>query len=141
MGKRIIFMITLFVGVGACGGSAIAFLSVQPLLDGESYLGLTTAMLQQTPFRTFLVPGIFLALVLGLGNLLTALLIIREDAFYLSMVMGGCLIAWILIQVALLQKINILHLIFLLIGFWQLLLSKHLIRACHQQVPFSAHQN
>lgn len=141
MGKWLLLFIALFVGLGACAGGMIAWLSWQPLENGDTYMGLSHTMLRHTPFSTFLVPGIFLFLVLGLGNLSAALLMIRKKDSYLSMCMGGCLVAWILIQVGMLRGGNGLHVFFLLIGFLQFGLSRHIIRVAHQHIPFSAHQN
>ena len=65
-----LFVLSLVIGVGACGGSMLAFMSIEPLRKGQSFAGLESSMLQGTPFTTFLIPGVFLLIVLGLGNLL-----------------------------------------------------------------------
>lgn len=59
-----LFVLSLVIGVGACGGSILAFMSIEPLRKGQSFAGLESSMLQGTPFTTFLIPGVFLLIVL-----------------------------------------------------------------------------
>lgn len=139
--QYLLLSMAIVIGVGAFVGGCIACLSVQPLLLGHTYFGLSAEMLRHSPFRTFLLPGLFLLLVLGVGNLLTALTLVRKQGYYSSLIIGACLVAWIMIQMILLQEVRTIQVIFLVIGLIQLLLSLYQIRVLHQPIPFSAHQH
>jgi len=66
-----------------------------------SGLGMSTDMLAGSPFPNFLIPGIFLLMVNGVGSLFGAFLTFRRHQYagLVAMGLGGFLIAWIIIQV------------------------------------------
>ncbi|MBW9325159.1 hypothetical protein FG877_16675 [Enterococcus casseliflavus] len=136
-----LLFLCLFIGVGACGGSLLAFKSIEPLSQGQTYAGLEAAMLQGTPFTTFLIPGSFLLIILGLGNLIVAILLWLNKGYYGAMLLGMSLVAWIIVQVILLRGWHVLHLIFFLIGLFQFASAVYFVRSMHLPLPFSAHQN
>jgi hypothetical protein len=84
------------IGVGAiiCG----ALLVIAP--DGR-FLQMPLEMLKDSPFRNFLVPGLILLLVNGVGNTISAVLCFRlhRIAGITGMIFGFGLIIWIFIQV------------------------------------------
>lgn len=106
---------------------------------GES-MGASTDMLVNAPFATFLVPGLFLLLVIGGGNLAAALLLARSkpQGVYLSLGMGLVTMLWILIQCYMLWAVAVIHPIFLLIGLIQGGFAYYLIRKHQIPVPFAA---
>jgi len=136
-----LFVLSLVIGVGACGGSMLAFMSIEPLRKGQSFAGLESSMLQGTPFTTFLIPGVFLLIVLGLGNLLAAIRLWRNQGYHGELLLSICLVIWIIVQVILLRGGNVLHLIFLVLGLLQLGVAAYCIKHLQLSVPFSAHQN
>jgi hypothetical protein len=103
----------LVVGIGALFGGVLAI--TDP--SGTSY-GATADNLKTGPFTSFLIPGLFLFFVLGLGHLISFIFVKRKLKYYVYISGGaGCiLMAWILIQCYILQSIHILHIIFFLIS-------------------------
>lgn len=89
----------LLVGLGACGGGFGA------LMDPFTPMGMPPGTLKLGPFETFLVPGLFLFIVLGLGNLLVLFLtrLLPEFKGYGTAAIGGVLALWIVIQCIILQ--------------------------------------
>lgn len=136
-----LLFLCLFIGVGACGGSLLAFKSIEPLSKGETFAGLEAAMLQGTPFTTFLIPGLFLFAILGLGNLIVVFLLRLNKGYHGVMLLGMRLVVWIIVQVILLQEWNVLHVIFFLLGLLQFASAVYFVRRLHIPLPFSAHQN
>ncbi len=81
-------------------------------------LKLPTGILQHSPFDNFLIPGIILFLVLGLGSLIVCALVIlkvRKNPSWVIL-MGFVLAVWISIQMLMLRDVNYLQLIFGIIG-------------------------
>lgn len=105
--------ILLLVGIGALFGGAMALSDTSGTLYGAS-----TDILKTGPFTNFLIPGLFLFFILGLGHLVSFIFVKRKLRFhtYISGGAGCILMAWILIQCYVLQDIVSLHIIFFLIG-------------------------
>lgn len=64
---RILFILHLVVGIGAMFGGLAA------ITNPNNPVGVPTSILKNSPFSNFLIPGIILFTVIGLGNLLSAL--------------------------------------------------------------------
>jgi uncharacterized membrane protein len=81
-------------------------------------MGLPAGWIEATPFGTYLVPGIYLFAMNGLGMLLLAALTVRRHwiAPWLTGVLGVGLIIWILVQLAVMPETMILQWIFLATG-------------------------
>jgi hypothetical protein len=109
----------VFVGLGAVAGGLCAVLSP------ASPMGISPAALRNGPFRDFLVPGLFLLCVNGLGNLGAGLIALKKMKYsgLVSGAMGAILMAWIAIQCWILQDIGPLHVIYFCIGAAQGLLA------------------
>jgi len=103
----------LLLGIGAVAGGFGAVMDP----SGES-MGATTEMLKVGPFRDFLIPGLFLLVVNGLGNLAAAVGAWRRYAFqpYVSSGLGVVMMLWIVIQVIVLQSVVALHVATFLLG-------------------------
>lgn len=111
--------IHLFTGVGALAGGYAC------IADPYNPLGAPASMLEGSPFSSFLIPGLVLFILFGFGNLLQ-LLLIRKDVWWKSLgegVLGGGMILWIVIQVAIIGSIVILHIAFLAIGIIQAVIA------------------
>lgn len=117
---RIQSFILCFVGMGALFGG------IQAIFDpsGISY-GMSVDLLQTGPFTNFLVPGLFLFFVIGLGHLAAFIYVKRRLKFhiYMSGAVGCMLMAWIVIQCYILQSIHYLHIIFFLIGLFESIIA------------------
>ena len=110
---RLLFILHAFVGLGAIGGGIMAILNPQ----GPG--GMPTDALKNSPFSNFLIPGIILFIVIGLGNVFSAIMILLKSKFqgYISSVFSWALVIWIIIQCIMLGAIVYLHIIFFIIGF------------------------
>lgn len=92
----LIFLEILVVGLGAMAGGFR--LGTDP--SGES-MGLPVSLLENSPFSSYLVPGIFLFWVIGCGNILAGILAWKKwDGFIpLSRFSGAILVVWIGLQI------------------------------------------
>lgn len=105
-------ILQVFIGIGAilAGISMIA----NPC---GSDLGMTVEMLIKSPFNDFLIPGIFLLGVNGIGSLLGALasFLRKSVAGKIAMGLGIFLILWIIVQVYWLG-LHWLHILYFILG-------------------------
>lgn len=106
-------LILIFNGISACFGGWMLITSP----DGSS-LGMTTGLLEYSPFTDFLIPGIVLFTVIGLFSLVSSYLVVRQVTRYsfLVILMGLILIGWIVVQAIMIQTVNYLHVIFVSAG-------------------------
>lgn len=81
--------------------------------------------LKNSPFSNFLIPGIILFIVIGLGNVFSAVTIRLKSRFqgYISSVFSFALVIWIIIQCIMLGAIVSLHILFFIIGLVEAFLS------------------
>ena len=110
--RRILAVLHIFVGIGAMGGGLGA------ILNPSAPMGMPASVLRNGPFTDFLIPGIFLFVVIGLGNIGGALFLLRKSRFqgYVSGALGAVLVAWIVIQCLILWSVVALHVIFFALG-------------------------
>lgn len=116
---RVLLFLHVFVGLGAMfGGSAAIVNPNQPL-------GMPVDTLKYSPFSNFLIPGIILFTVIGLGNLFGAAAILFKMKFqsYISIVFGGALVIWIIVQCIMQRAVVHLHVIFFIIGIIEAVLA------------------
>lgn len=73
---RVLASLNIFVGVCAIFGGMAA------ILFPEEPLGVTVDILENSPFENFLIPGIILFAVIGIGNILSAFLLLRFNLRY-----------------------------------------------------------
>ena len=120
---RLQFFIHLVVGLGALAGGYGA------VANPYTPMGIPAEALEKGPFTSFLVPGLFLLVVLGLGNFVSAFLAAKKSRLsgYASGAMGAALAAWIVVQCWILQSIVALHVIFFAVGAVQGLLALALL--------------
>lgn len=105
-----------FVGIGAVAGGLAGV--VDP--TGAS-VGITVEALERGPFRDFFIPGLFLLLVLGVGNLVAGALLLRRQgrtAGLTSLGLFAVLALWIIVQVYVMGVANAvwLHWLYLALG-------------------------
>ena len=81
-------------------------------------LGLPHGWIEDTVFESYFIPGLYLFLVNGLGMLsLAALTVVRHWAApWLTGVLGGGLVIWILVQLAIMPETMVLQWVFLTAG-------------------------
>jgi len=109
-------VLVAFIGVSACFGGGL--LIVDP---SGRLLGLSTSMLETTPFESYLIPGIVLLTVIGVGSFLVMATIIRSNPIFPVLVTadGAVLTTWVIVQIAMIEVVLPQQLI---IGFIGLLL-------------------
>lgn len=117
--RKISIALHIFIGIGALAGGFSA------VSNPESPMGISPDMLKNGPFDNFLIPGLFLMIVLGCGNLIAAAFTIKQHKYwpYMSGGMGDILVLWIVIQCLILFTIAGLHIIFFILGAIQSLLA------------------
>ncbi|MBF7097199.1 hypothetical protein [Alkalibacter mobilis] len=112
--KKVQIGIHFFVGLGALFGGYTAISDP----TGKS-IGLDAEVaLRYGPFDDFLIPGLFLFVIIGLGNLFVGYLGIGKSRLFsfASFAQGAVLVSWIVIQCLILADVNVLHGIFFVIG-------------------------
>ena len=126
---KILIFLHVFLAVGAIfGGLAL----IVPSKGNNSYLELPISYLENSPFSSFLIPGIVLFTVLGVFPLLIAYFLfskrpskfgnslnIFKDKHWswgFSLYIGFALIIWITVQVYFLQVVVGLHLFYMALG-------------------------
>ena len=112
---RFLFILHLFVGLGAIAGGSMEILN--PYTPG----GMATDALKNSPFSNFLIPGLILFIVIGLGNLLSSITFFFKLKYqgYISSIFSWALVIWIVVQCIMLRTIVYLHVIFFIIGLVQ----------------------
>lgn len=115
----VLFILHLIVGLGGLAGGYAG------LTDIQQPLGAPHSMLEGSPFTSFFIPALFLFSVIGIGNLISALLVSRYSILgpLASFVTGFLLVAWIVIQCLVIHDIVALHVIFFCIGLMQVVLA------------------
>jgi hypothetical protein len=81
-------------------------------------MGLPRGWIEATAFGSYLVPGLYLLLINGVAMLVTAgLTVIRHwTAPWMTGVLGGGLVVWILVQLVVMPENSLLQAIFLATG-------------------------
>lgn len=121
----------VFIGLGAVAGG------LGLILDPRgSNLGMPLDMLKNTPFSTFLVPGVVLLIVNGFGSLVGAAASFTRYRFSgeIAMALGFFLVAWILFQVYWFASVHWLHVLYFGLGLLELVLG-WLLRNALQKTP------
>jgi hypothetical protein len=97
--NRALLALEVFLSLGALVGGGL--LVAGP--DGH-LLGLPSALLERTPFRSFLIPGLVLATLLGLAPAWAAWLTVRGHRWApgFAVGVGLALIGWIVVEMVLL---------------------------------------
>lgn len=128
-GKRLakaLGTIQLFIGLGAVGGGL--GLVLEP---NGSNLGMSLEMLEYSPFWDFLIPGLVLLIINGLGSIAGSVSSFRlfHYAAEIALVLGSFLVAWIIIQVYWIHSFHWLHALYLSLGIIEMILGWVLRRA------------
>jgi len=117
-------VIHFFVGIGAMAGGMGAILSP------EAPMGMPVDAMRLGPFTNYLIPGIVLFSLIGLGNVISGFWSIKRGKFYEygTGMMGAFLIGWLVIQCIILLSIHYLHVIFFVIGSIQGIIALVLLK-------------
>jgi len=123
-------IIHFFVGAGALfGGGAAIFNPVEPL-------GVPAELLESSPFSDYLIPGLILFIVIGLGSIFSGITAIRKskNQGYYSSVSSWALMIWIFVQCLMIRAVAFPHVLFFLIGLAGAVLAFNILVA-KQQFP------
>jgi len=114
-----------FIGLGALGGG---FMLVRD--PSGSALGLPMSFLEGSLFPDFLVPGMFLLAVNGVGSMIGAGLSFtrRRYALEIAIVLGVILVAWIVIQVVIISSFHWLQVLYFILGVVEIGIGLHIRR-------------
>jgi hypothetical protein len=120
---RLLFAFHVFVGLGAMAGGLAA------ITNPNGPMGISVDILKNSPFSNFLIPGIILFTVIGLGNILSAITFAfkSKNQGYISSVFGWALVIWIVVQCIMLNTVNFLHVVYFVIGLIQAVLSMFIL--------------
>jgi len=91
--RIVLLSLHILVGLGAFAGGVAA------ILDPLAPLGMPTSELENSPFETFLIPGIVLFGVIGVGNLIAAACFLFRKPWqgYISGFFASALVLWIVV--------------------------------------------
>jgi hypothetical protein len=111
--RTLVGVLCLLVGLTALGGGV----SLVLYPDG-SRTQLPLALLRHSPFTTYLVPGLLLSLIVGLGNTIAGVVALRGGARAraLALLGGGALLVWIVSEMLLLRTTHWLQVVYLCLG-------------------------
>lgn len=117
--QKLLIVLHFFIGIGAVAGGFGGATNPQGLM------GITTEALKTGPFDSFLIPGLFLMIVIGIGNLFAGFIVLKKLRFwpYTTGFMAIVLVSWIVIQCVMMQAIAALHVIFFILGTIQGLIA------------------
>ena len=118
--KALLFILVSFIAVT----STLSGLMMIYRPDG-AILHLPVNLLEGTPFKNFLIPGILLATIVGGVNLLAVFNNLRRHANRYNWAIAGgfMIIGWIIAQMTLIKVFHWLHIIYLIIGVLIILIS------------------
>jgi hypothetical protein len=106
-------VLCLLIGTTAIAGGLL--LVAYP--DG-SRAHLSLALLQHSPFRSYIIPGLLLTFVVGLANAAAGLIALRHPtrARPALLLAGAILVVWIVCEMILIQTVHALQLVYLGLG-------------------------
>ena len=121
--KSILFILVAFIAIT----STLSGLLMISNPDG-GILNLPLSLLNRTPFKNFLIPGILLTTIVGSINLLAVFYNMqRHHSRYNWAMAGGIMVTgWIVVQMLLIQAAHWLHFIYLGIGLLIILIAYQL---------------
>lgn len=141
----VLFSLHIFVGIGAMAGGLGA------ILNPHSPMDVPVEILKNSPFDSFLIPGILLFGVIGIGNVIAALALFFKWKMhaYISNIFSWAQVVWIIVQCIMLQAIAALHVIFFSLGaisgglamlllFEQGLFPANIIMGCYKKISQQA---
>jgi hypothetical protein len=101
------------LGLGALAGG----LALVSRPDGSA-MGFDVALLAGSPFSDYLVPGLILGGLFGVGALVVALMGLRRShlAPFLAFAIGCAQMIWIVVQLTIIRQVSVLHPAFFIIG-------------------------
>jgi len=113
--RVVVIVLHILVGAfGLMGGYAA-------ISEPNGPFGIPLDVLKNGPFNNFLIPGLTLFIVIGLGHILTSITIIKKMKYYMYVegVTAAITLGWIVVQCWVMEEINGLHIAIFSIGVIQ----------------------
>lgn len=111
--RTLTLILLLFVAVSAFGGG------IPLLLDPSGgLLHMPLRLLEYSPFKNFLIPGIILVVIIGLGSLDCAILLMgrHRHAPVAVVIEGAALVIWIIVELLMIRSFHFLHALYAGLG-------------------------
>jgi hypothetical protein len=131
---KILIFLLAFLGIGAIGGGGVLIVSPNGQL-----MGMPLSLLDQSPFHSFLIPGIVLFTILGLVPCLLIFALLKKPenrfaeilnafrdmhwAWTYSIYIAFVLILWIQIEMVFIQAVSWLHAFYTILGLLMLFVT------------------
>jgi len=122
-------------------GTIEAFIALGAIPAGYAFLSDTTGinmgnsvtMLEKSPLKSFLIPGLFLLIVHGFGNVYGSVLSFRKknSAGITGLFLGIVLVMWIIIQVYWIGLLSFMQPLFFCIGIAEASLGWYIYKKNH----------
>jgi hypothetical protein len=127
--RRLVIGLGLFSAISAIGGGAELILWPR----GNQFVPIE--LIRQTPFETFLIPGLLLTGIVGGASLASSVLAWRRSraAIDATIVAGGALTVWIVAEAAMLRAVHWLHVLYGTLGV--LILWLGVVAAWRSRLP------
>ncbi|UNC91038.1 hypothetical protein [Candidatus Contubernalis alkaliaceticus] len=108
----VLFFLHVFVGIGAVAGGLAA------ISNPQEPLGMPADLLVNSPFSNYLIPGIILFSIIGIGNIISAYMFHFKSKYqgYISSVFSWALVIFIVVQCIMLNSVVFLHVLYFIIG-------------------------
>ena len=121
----------VFIGLGAVGGGLALMLE-----PSGANLGIPLDTLKNSPFSTYLVPGVVLLAVNGLGSLVGATASFTRHRYSgdIAVALGVFLVVWITLQIFWFVAFHWLHALYLGLGLLEFVLGWLLQKALRREV-------
>ena len=118
--KVIIGVLQLFIGLGAVAGGSMLINDPKGIS-----LNLSVEWLEGSPFSDFLIPGFILLIFVGLGNTIGGVLTFIRFQYspLITILLGGFLMLWILVQLAITGYTSFLQPFYFALGVIELWLG------------------
>jgi hypothetical protein len=121
--RTILFVLVSFIAVTATLSGLLMMSD-----PGGSVMSLPPGLLEATPFKNYLIPGILLTAIVGGVNLLAVFYNLQRSPNRYNWAMaGGVLISgWIVVQIILINTFHWLHVIYFIVGLAIVLIAYQL---------------
>ena len=137
--KKSSLLLDFFLSISGFLGIFLAFYT--PI---HEKIHLSLDILKDSPFQSFFFPGVYLFLVIGVGNLFCVYLLKKTTlsmALYFQCLLGLLVFLWLIVQIVCLRGMNGAHMFYAVLGLTQILLAFRIIKKEKVSFPFSAKQN
>jgi len=111
------------ISIGALFGGMAA------MLDPFEPLGVPHELLDGSPFDSYLIPGLILFTIIGVGNLFSAYTALKRSKHqgYISSVFSWGLMIWIVVQCIMINTIDYLHVLYFALGLLGAVLAMRIL--------------